>query len=230
LDLTQQKHTPSANWSPQRQTIYDWMRENNLLSFAALYVGVVTVIHQRTPGFVRFVGHAVRDMMNGMAAIKLNLHSRRQADYVKLVDGILLPWTKHGVPRSFARVSSETPNGETAVSSETFSVPIAVVSAIHDLLDKHESARARSNQSVYLFFEAFIDAAQEPTAAHVTAWKDLHAWFQQKCHDNGTLPDQELEQETEKKFCELESIFLTVADRHKNTITRLDEILDQANR
>jgi hypothetical protein len=60
-------------------------------------------------------------------------------------------------------------------------------------------------------------------------WKILRKWFLDQCHESGKLPDQEILDQIETKFTQLEAILLSVADRYSNTISTIDEILDNAN-
>lgn len=46
------------------------MVKNDQKPYAELYKGAVIILYENPPGYVRFVSHAVRDLMNGMAAAK----------------------------------------------------------------------------------------------------------------------------------------------------------------
>ena len=63
----------NADWNERRERIYRWMTDNGLPSYADLYKGAVLILYSRPPGYVRFVSHAVRDLMNGMAKSKKDL-------------------------------------------------------------------------------------------------------------------------------------------------------------
>jgi hypothetical protein len=215
-------------WNPNRQRIYDWMVANDLKSFAELYKGAVINLCEKNPGHVRFVSHAVRDLMNGMAARKLG-RKRKQVDYNRLVEDLLISWKNHHLPRSAdsfesAKIEIEPPAN----------VPIAepVLTKIQVLLREHEDGMTRGKENLNLFLQAFWPnpaAGASLPEAHVQMWKKLHAWFRAHCHENGEPLPNDISQTMEKKFEQLESIFLSAADRYLNTISTLDEILDRAN-
>jgi hypothetical protein len=152
------------HWNEKRQRIYDWMVANDQISFADLYKGAVINLCTRTPGYVRFVSHAVRDLMNGMAASKKEIN-RGQTQYVQIVNTLFVSWSKHNLPRG-----SESFEAADSVVTESpdLLIPNEVVGHIQTLLREHEQGRRRSEDSPYLFFEMFLpnavsrDAIPEP--------------------------------------------------------------------
>jgi hypothetical protein len=217
-------------WNGQRQKIYDWMATNGLESYAQLYKGAVVNLYEKTPGYVRFVAHAVRDMTNGMAAYKLG-RERSQVPYVHLVGDLQMQWLAEKLPAGSETLTpDETPDHLAA--SQKLEISSEVTAKIQYLLGKHEEGRRRSEESPFLFFEAFLPnqvARKQIPQAHREMWKELQNWFRSHCHENGKLPSTEVTSRIEEQFNKLEKIILTVADRFTNTIKNVDEILDKAN-
>jgi hypothetical protein len=218
-------------WTSERQQIYEWIVSQGLQSFAETYQGAVYILYERVPGYVRFVAHSARDLMNGMAPCKLGL-KRQQVKYQDLVEGLRIAWAAATLPKGpevLHRDQDLSDCRDTAVDSH---VPKQIVACVHHLLGEHEKGRLRSNQTPNLFFEAFLPprkGVNQPDAAFIKVWKGLHKWFQNACHESGKPPTLEIVQQLESKFVQFEQIVLSVADRYRNTVKRLDEILDEAN-
>jgi hypothetical protein len=218
----------SNHWNDKRQRIYDWMVANDQTSYAELYKGAVINLHGKIPGYVRFVSHAVRDLMNGMAACKKGV-KREQTQYVQLVDTLNVLWVKHGLPKG---PETFKPADSLVKQIEVLSVHSEIAIQIQMLLRDHAEGRSRSEDSPYLFFEVFLPnpvSRDEIAPAYPKMWKSLRAWFMDECHESGELPGQEVIDQIESKFDQVEAILLAVADRYLNTISTLDEILDAAN-
>ncbi len=204
------------------------MVANDLMSYAELYKGAVTNLYEKTPAHERFVAHAVREVMNGMAKCKRGI-TRPQVQYVQLLDKLQSIWDQHRLPKGPEVLALANSTGE---ENPIASIPTQIVTQIQLLLREHEEGRKRSKDSPYIFFEVFLpnpvsrDAIPE---AYTQMWNSLHNWFMAEAHAGGKLPDQQAIDQLESKFKQLESVLLSVADRYSNTISRLDEILDKAN-
>jgi hypothetical protein len=215
-------------WNSDREKIYGWMAANDLKSFAEIYKGAVTNLFEKTPGHVRFVAHAVRDLMNGMAATKLG-RTRTQVKYVDLVGNLLVEWKKCNLPKG-TETLNPIDTDENSPASPT--IPKEVLLSVQKLFQEHEEGRRRSEESPYLFFQVFLPNPASPESipeSYAKMWKLLRKWFLDQCHESGKLPEQEIFDQIEPKFTQLEAILLSVADRYSNTITTIDEILDDAN-
>jgi len=113
------------------------MVANGQKSFAELYRGAVINLYEKNPGHLRLVAHAVRDIMNGMAACVLG-RERTQVDYTRLVEELQRLWDSHGLPKG-----PETFNLENveATSTATLPLPSQVTMQIQMLLREHQKVR-----------------------------------------------------------------------------------------
>lgn len=208
------------------------MVKNDQKPYAELYKGAVIILYEKPPGYVRFVSHAVRDLMNGMAAAKKDI-KREQTQYPQLVDTLQELWTNHDLPKG---VETFSPTDSLVQEPKDLTLPSEIIIHIQKLLRDHAEGRRRSEESPYLFFQEFLpnttprDALPE---AYPKMWKELRAWFMKRTHESGRVLEQAVIDEIEKQigtqFEQLETILLSVADRYSNTITTLDEILENAN-
>jgi hypothetical protein len=215
-------------WNNDREKIYDWMVANDLKSFAEVYKGAVTNLYEKTPGHVRFVAHAVRDLMNGMAATKLG-RTRTQVKYVNLVDDLLTEWKKHNLPKGTETLN---PVEIDENSPASLTIPMEVLLSVQKLFQEHEEGRRRSDESPFLFFQVFLPnpvSRESLPESYPKMWKALRRWFLDQCHESGKLPGPEIINKIEAEFTQLEAILLSVADKYSNTIKTIDEILDDAN-
>src|SRR6267142_5652304 len=148
----QRTKVSAVYWNTQRTKIYDWMVANGQESFAELYKGAVINLYEKNPGHVRFVSHAVRDIMNGMAACVLG-QKRYQVEYVALVGKLHRLWDGNGLPKGPETLNLE--NVE-AASTGTLALSSKVTLQIQLLLREHQNGRRRSEDSPNLFFHAFL--------------------------------------------------------------------------
>ena len=217
-------------WTEKRAKIYEWMMVNNLPSYADLYKGAVVNLFDQTPGYVRFVAHAVRDIGNGMAAHKLG-RQRKQVDYVNMVGRLATQWKASGLPKG---TETLMPSEDIIAVSADGSLYLSkeVVGHIQQLLREHEEGRRRSEETAFLFFLAFLpNSTQRNTLpqAYIDMWQGIQKWFVANCHENGKMPSKEVKGQIQAKFEQLEEILCSVANRYTNTIKTVNEILDRAN-
>ena len=220
-----------AYWNQDREKLFEWITTNGSASFADLYKGAVFNLFERTPGHVRFVAHAARDLMNGMPAHKLG-RKRQRVQYSQLVSGLKRACDDAGLKRLDTPTIVATPLPESPSAPSEVSIPAKVMEKVWVLLEEHDTGSKRQNQSPYLFFEAYVtgsDDMRHAADAFAETWLTLQRWFQESAHEGGSPPSAERLSNLQSKFEQLESIILAVADRYRNTIERIDEILDQAN-
>jgi hypothetical protein len=216
-------------WTEERQKLFEWIKANGSESFADIYKGGVFNLFEKTPGYVRFVAHAARDLMNGMAAHKLGLE-RQQVQYAQLVEKLKLAFDSIHLIRP--SLMEAKPLLETTTTNSEVSIPVQVMEKIEILLQEHARGSDRQSKSPYRFFQAFVsgpDDMKEAAEAFAKTWLNLQEWFKGAAHENGQLPSVKRLNDLQGKFQQLESIMLAVADHYQNTIKRIDEILDQAN-
>jgi hypothetical protein len=137
----------NKHWHSNREKIYGWMVANDLKSYAELYKGAVENLYKKTPGYVRFVSHAVRDLMNGMAATKLG-RTRNQVDYVDLVGKLLMNWKKFNLPKG---TESLNPVESDENTQANLIIPREVFVSVQKLFQEHEEGRKRSEESPFIF-------------------------------------------------------------------------------
>ena len=52
-----------------QQTVFDWLNEDlELPVYAEAYKGALDILNNKSPGYITFVSHACRDLMNGLVS------------------------------------------------------------------------------------------------------------------------------------------------------------------
>ena len=75
-----------------QQTVYNWINDDlELPVYAAAYKGALEQLNNKSSGYITFVSHAGRDLMNGLAP-SVNRITRERVQYVQLVDDFKDDW------------------------------------------------------------------------------------------------------------------------------------------
>ena len=76
--------------STEQQTVFDWLNDElQLPVFAEAYKGALELLEKKSPGYITFVSHAGRDLMNGLARLG---SGREQVQYVNRLDELQDDW------------------------------------------------------------------------------------------------------------------------------------------
>ncbi len=218
-------------WNDERARLHRWIAENACSSFAAIYKGAVINLCEKNPGYLRFVSHAVRDIMNGMAPFKLRLE-RKQVQYVDIVGKLHVLWLEKSLPLRAPSPIEGQPIPDTPELTTEVPVGGAVLEQIQVLIEAHADGRKRNDDSASNFVQAF---SQNPTKTPVPesfaiTWQELHKWFRRRAHENGNSPSAEEIALLESKFVQFELLLLSFGDKYQHSLGRLDEILEEANK
>ena len=78
--------------SKEQQRVYEWLNDGlSLPVFAEAYKGAAILINQRPAGYVSFVAHAGRDLMNRLASTVAGIKSER-VQYQQHIDKLQIDW------------------------------------------------------------------------------------------------------------------------------------------
>ena len=76
----------------EQQQIYNWLNEKlRLPVYADAYLGAARLLQERSPGYITFVSHAARDLMNGLARTVAGIGSF-QVQYVERLNKLQVKW------------------------------------------------------------------------------------------------------------------------------------------
>ena len=208
--------------SPRQQQIYEWINSKlGLPVYADIFGGAAVFLKQRPPGYVTFVAHAGRDIMNGLARA-VRGDERDQVQYVNRLNEIASDWDdRWGAPTRF----SDT---EEPLHHE---IPRDICVKLKALMDDHKRGRDRNEETNLASLSIFLDyhdMRKIPTH-FIKEWKDARLWFARHAHVRERPFDPEANTQLAKHFQTLENFLDIAATSQYGRIRGLDEILDETN-
>jgi hypothetical protein len=218
-------------WGEKRERIYRWLHDKGAPSFAETYKGAVIILHNRHPGYVRFVCHGVRDIINGLPALLAGL-KRPQVQYPKLVDDLENQWDAQKLPRVPPVVGSAEPDPTVKGVFPDLTIPGSLIATVVNLLDEHDAGRVRATENPYRFFEVCAPEnknRRELIAPMVQTWREMQRVFQSNTHESGTSDLLKPADEVARAFRLFEEILSSFATGFYEQMEVLDEILEKAN-
>lgn len=205
-----------------QQRVYDWLNEDlRLPVFAEAYKGAAILMDQKPAGYVSFVAHAGRDLMNRLASTVSGIKSER-VQYQQHIDKLQSDWLNAW------RFSNDL---SPYVAEKGHLIPTDVCQRISDLIDEHRSGRIRSANADGLFFSTFLNYADKDKipANFLSEWKAAKEWFLQYAHLRDKPFRAEIDNELVKYFNCLDGYLYIAASSQYNRLKELNEILDATN-
>lgn len=208
--------------SKEQQRVYDWLGQDlRLPVYAKVYQGAIGLLQKKSDGYVTFVSHAGRDLMNSLASTVVGI-SRRQVQYKEHVEKIQDDWNDEwGSPEGGVLNQEEIGHF----------IPIKICKIITQLVEDHKSGRLRSSDADGLFFSTFLDYSdKEKIPDHfLSEWRSAKGWFMRHTH----LRENDFGQDTEVKlkdhFRNLDGYLYVAASSQYERIKGLNEILESTN-
>lgn len=206
----------------QRQKIHKWLKDDlNQPIYAEAYYGAAKMMDSCPPGYITFVSHAGRDLMNRLAQDENNISGER-VQYPDLVDRVQEVWQA-----SWNTTPAVTENPETSFHA----IPFLVCDKIKELLREHSEGRRRSESASEMFFATYLDYKdREKIPGNLQHdWKEAKKWFNKHAHLREKPFNEETTRQLRHHFRILEALFHTAASSHIERIGKLDEILEDTN-
>ena len=208
--------------SPKQQQVYEWINDKlQLPHYADIFRGAVVFLNQRPPGYVTFVAHAGREIMNGLART-VRGDKRQRVDYVHHLNNITPYWDdRWGASRGFLTTEEPPPH----------EIPHDVCVKLKALMDDHKSGRDRNEETNLASLSIFLDYQdmRKIPAHFIKEWKEARLWFERHAHVREHPFDPEVNTQLAKHFQTLENFLDIAATSQYKRIRGLDEILDETN-
>ena len=218
-------------WDAPRERIYSWLRDQGGPGFADVYKGAAILMHSKSPAYVRFVCHALRDITNGVPAA-IAKQKRKQVQYQQLVGEVLAQWAAENLPRGPITVSSVALEEPVRGRFAEATISAELVERMAVLLNEHEQGLARGKENPLTFLEASIpESAGRPDLLAIprAQWKALHGEAQHDAHENGHGCDADKEAACANLFNRFETLLSSLAGSYYHSLENIDAILDEAN-
>ena len=132
--------------SKEQKRVFEWLNDDlRLPVFAEAYKGAVGFMQHKPSGYISFVAHAGRDLMNRLASTVAGIKSER-VRYQQHIDELQSHWRDEWCCNN--ELSPQ-------VGEKGHLIPIDVCQRISALIDEHNSGRIRSSEADVLFFSKF---------------------------------------------------------------------------
>ena len=207
----------------QQQTVYDWINDDlELPVYAEAYRGAIEQLNNKSPGYITFVSHAGRDLMNGLVPASEGI-KREQVQYVQLVDKFKNDWKDEWGGDGF-----HPPDN---VPAEHL-IPNEICKKVKILVDDHKEGRLRSKDIDSSFFTTFLDYPNKENIPENLSqeWRDARGWFIGHAHLRENEFSIETYDEVELHFHNFDNLLYAAAESEIEQLRSIHEILEEANR
>lgn len=207
----------------EQQRVYEWLNDDlSLPVFAEAYKGAAILISQKPAGYISFVAHAGRDLMNRLASTVAGIKSER-VQYQQYIDKLQGAWQDEW------RLSDDL---SPEIADKGHLIPIEVCQRISTLIDEHKSGRIRSSEADGLFFSTFLDYSDKDKIPgnFLSEWKAAKDWFLGHAHLRKKSFRAETDGDLVKYFNCLNGYLYIAASSQYDRLKALNEILDATNR
>ena len=190
--------------------------------FAEAYNGAVLLLKTKSPGYVTFVSHTGRDIMNFLANTVAGIRGGR-TQYVDLVDELQKKWQKKWQKewRGHGLTSPQYQN-------EGHVIPYHVCGLISNLIKEHEGGRRRSQEADDYFFSIFLGYSDKDRIPNLKKWNEAKHFFLKRAHLREKKFKLDDPTELEENFKMLEEFLYIAATSEYSRIRSLDAILEEA--
>lgn len=213
----------STPLTKEQQRVFEWLNDDlSLPVFAEAYKGAALLINQKPAGYVSFVAHTGRDLMNRLASTVAGIKSER-VQYQQHIDKLQGDWQDEW------RLSDDL--SPEAVEKGHL-IPFEVCRRISILIDEHKSGRMRSMEANGLFFSTFLDYSDKDKVPGnlLSEWTAAKDWFLRHAHLREKCFRAETDCDLVKHFKCLDGYLYIAASSQYERLKALNEILDATNR
>ena len=206
----------------RQQTVYNWINDDlELPVYAEAYRGAIEQLNNKSSGYITYVSHTGRDLMNGLASDAKGI-TRQRVQYEQLVDKFKDDWKDEWGGDGF-----HPPDN---VPKEHL-IPNEICQNIKKLIDEHKEGRLRAEGKGSLFFTTFLGySSKESIPENLSQeWLDTQDWFLSHAHSRKKGFSIETPDEIEKHFQYLDNHLYAAAETDIEQLRSIHEILEEAN-
>ena len=208
--------------TPEQQRVLEWLNVTlDLPVYAEAYKGALFLLRWKPPGFVTFVAHAGRDIMNGLGPT-ISGDQRSQVQYAQLVEKLQDEWKDEWTGRGF--MTPDDPTGG-------HTIPFDVCQIVTDLIDDHKKGLARANRPESIFFGELLDydALEQVPQNFIQEWKRARDGFLKFAHLRKGDYGEAAASDIERHFRTLDGLLSVAASSEFERLRGLHDILEEAN-
>ena len=208
----------------RQQTVFDWINDDlELPVYAEGYKGALDLLNRKSSGYITFVSHAGRDLMNGLALAAKRI-KRQQVQYVQLVDDFKDDWKDEWGEEEYKTTEDNDENGHL--------IPNEICKKIKKLIDEHREGGLRAEEIDSSFFTTFLDYRDKGSVPQNLSqeWQRARRGFIGHAHLRENEFSTETYDEVEMYFRYLENLLYAAAASEIEQLRSIHEILDETNR
>ena len=206
-----------------QQTVFDWLNDVlKLPVYAEAYKGALDLLDKKSPGYITFVSHAGRDLMNGLASAVKGI-KRQQVQYVHLVNEFQNNWKNEWGGEGFDTTEDDDESGHL--------IPNEICKKIKKLVDEHTEGRLRAEDIDSSFFTTFLDYPDKESVPENLSqeWRNARRWFGGHTHLREDGFRESASSEVERHFRNLDNFLYAAAGSEFEQLRSIHEILEEAN-
>ena len=206
----------------KQQHVFDWLNDKRQLPvFAEVYKGALQLLNEQSPGYITFVAHAGRDLMNALARTVSGVKSKR-VEYQQLVDNLQNNWNDEWGARGFNKMDN---------AKDGHLIPYKSCQKVQLLIEKHKRGRLRASEADELFFTTFLDYKDRERIPKnfLDDWRAAKEWFLAHTHLGGNDYSGDVKSEIERHFKILDELLYVAASSEYERIKGIHAILEETN-
>lgn len=244
--------TEDVTLSKRQQTVFHWLNDElDLRVYADAYKGALVFLNRKPPGYITFVAHVGRDLMNELAVTVQDMQSAEaepdshtsakrseggHVDYPKFVSKLRQVWEDESGKESMDDSEFKPNRGELSEKSGKpesgqFISP-ETCKTIQELIDAHEAGHERELDKGVLFFTSFWGYVREEEIPEdlFKDWRDAKKWFGAHSHLRKGRFSKRKSSDVQKHFQMLDELLYVAATSTYERIKEINEILEETNR
>ncbi len=214
----------------RQQTVYNWINDNRELPvYAEAYKGAIEQLNNKSSGYITFVSHAGRDLMNLLASAVKGTSDVKgikggHVQYEQLVDKFKDDWKDEWGGEGF--------NTRKNNNRITHPIPNEICKKIKVLVDEHKVGNLRAEDKGTLFFTILLDYSNKESVPEnlFKEWRTAKKCFEKYTHLRKKGFSMEVPDEVERHFQNLDNLLYAAAASEIEQLRNIHEILDEANR
>ena len=206
-----------------QQTVYNWINDNlERPLYAEVYKGALEQLNKKSSGYITFVSHAGRDLMNGLASAAIGIPGA-PIQYVQLVDNFKDDWKDEWGGEDL----SLTEDGD----GITHPIPNEICKKIKKLVDEHTEGRLRAEDKNSSFFTTFLGYRDKESIPDNLSqeWRNAIEWFRGHAHLRENEFEARASDEVERHFQNLDNFLYAAASSELEQLRSIHEILEETN-
>ncbi len=208
--------------STEQQTVFNWLNDVlQLPVYAEVYKGACDLLCRKSAGYIMFVSHAGRDLMNGLARTVLVIKPGR-VPYEDLVKKLENEWKDDWGAAGLKEIADP---------EDGHLIPFKICEMVKNLIDKHREGRLKAAEATNHFFTIFLgyDIREKIPRNFFQDWTAAREWFLKHTHLRENEFEIEASFEVVRHFRTLDKLLYVAATSEIGRMRTINEILEKTN-